>query len=88
MVQGSAGFISLKNKFLEIINARIKEGELVGTPIREFIHDVRFEDQLSEVEKSARKSFKYITTNLWKIVRFKEIVICWLIFTILQSYGV
>jgi hypothetical protein len=76
MVQRSAGFISLKNKFLEIINAGIKEGELVGTQIRGFIQDVRFEDQLSEVEKSAWKSFKYITTNLWKIVKLKKIVIC------------
>jgi len=65
--------MSLKNKCLEIINAGIKDGELVGTQIREFIEDVRFEDQLSEVEKSAWKSFKYITTNLCKIVRLKKI---------------
>ena len=33
------------------------------TSIRELIQDVRFEDQLSEVEKIAWKSFKIVTTN-------------------------
>jgi len=79
MFQRSASFISLKNKFFEIINAEIKEGVLIGPQIREFIQDVRFEDQLSEVEKSAWKSFRYVTTNLWEIVRLKKIEICWLI---------
>jgi hypothetical protein len=43
MVQRSAGYMSFKNKFFEIFNAEIKEEELVGPQIREFIQDVRSE---------------------------------------------
>jgi hypothetical protein len=40
----------------------MKEGVFVGPQIRELIHHVKFEDQLSEVEKAAWKSFKNVTT--------------------------
>jgi hypothetical protein len=52
----------LINKFFEIIDAEIKKGVHVGHHIREFIQDVRSEDQLSEVVKAAWKSFKNATT--------------------------
>jgi hypothetical protein len=46
----------LKNTFRRISDAKIKEGVIVGPQIRELIQDVKFEDQLSEVGKAARKS--------------------------------
>jgi len=42
----------LKNKSPRISNAKIKEGAFVG-PQRELIQDTRFDDWLSEVEKSS-----------------------------------
>ena len=58
MDQNSAGFMYLKNKFPRISDAKIKKGMFVGPQIRGLIEDVKFEDQLSEVEKAAWKSFK------------------------------
>ena len=66
----------LINKFFEIIDAEIKKGVHVGHHIREFIQDVRSEDQLSEVVKAAWKSFKNATTIFFvQIIRLKKIVI-------------
>jgi len=56
--QNSAGFMHLKNKFPRISDVKLKEGVFVGPHIGELIRDVKFVDQLSEVEKSAWKSFK------------------------------
>jgi hypothetical protein len=39
----------------KISNAKIKERVFVGPQIREIIHDVKFEDQLSELEMAAWK---------------------------------
>jgi hypothetical protein len=69
----------LKNNFPRISNAEIKEGVFVGPQIRELIQNVKFEDQLSELEKAAWKSFKNVTTKFGEIIRQKTIVIWWLI---------
>ena len=53
----------LKNKFPKTSNPKIKEGVFVGPQIRNFIQDVKFEDQLNEVEKVTWKSLKNATTN-------------------------
>jgi hypothetical protein len=50
MNQNSVGFMYLKKKFLRISDAKIKEGIFFKIQIRELIWDVKFEDQLSEVE--------------------------------------
>jgi hypothetical protein len=63
MDQNSAGFMYLKNTFPRISDAKIKAGVLVGPQVRELIKDIKFEDQLSELEKAAWKSFKNVTTN-------------------------
>ena len=63
MDQNSAPFMYLKNKFPELSDDKIKEGVFVGPQIRELKQDVKFEEQLSEVEKAAWKSFKNVTTN-------------------------
>jgi hypothetical protein len=63
MDQNGAGFMYLENKYPRISDAKIKEGVFVASQIRELIQKVKFEDQLSEVEKSERKSFKNIATN-------------------------
>jgi hypothetical protein len=78
MDQNSAGFMCLKNTFPRIRDVKIKEGVFVGSQIRELIQDVKFEDQQSEVEKAAWKSFKNVTTSFWEIIRQKTIVIWWL----------
>jgi hypothetical protein len=61
--QNSAGFMYLRNQLPSIIDAINKEGVFVGTEIRELIQDIKFENQLSEVEKAAWKSLKNVTTN-------------------------
>jgi hypothetical protein len=48
----------LKNRFPTIRYAKIKEGVFVGPLIKHFIQDLKFEVQLSEVEKVAWKSLK------------------------------
>jgi hypothetical protein len=55
MDQYSAGFMYLKNKFPGISEAKIKEWIFVGPQIRESIQEVKFEYQLSEVEKSSQE---------------------------------
>jgi hypothetical protein len=52
--------------FPRISESRFKEGVLVGPQIRELVQDVKVEDQLSEVERAAWKSFKNVTTNFFK----------------------
>jgi hypothetical protein len=69
----------LKNKAPKISNAKIKEEVLVGPQIREVIQDVKFEGQLSELEKAEWKSFRIITTNFCEIIRHKTVVIWWLV---------
>jgi hypothetical protein len=54
--------VYLKNKFPRISYAKIKDRVFVGPHMRELIEDVKFEDQLSEVEDAEWKSFKNITT--------------------------
>jgi hypothetical protein len=49
--QNGAEFMYLKNKFRRISDAKIKQEVFVGPQIRALIQDVKFEDQLSEVEK-------------------------------------
>jgi hypothetical protein len=53
--QNSAGFMHLKNQLPRIIDAINKEGMFVGPEITELIQDIKFENQLSEVEKVAWK---------------------------------
>ena len=55
MDQNSGGFMYLENNFPRISDAKIRERIFVGIQIRELIQDVKFEDQLSEVEKAAWK---------------------------------
>jgi hypothetical protein len=57
--QNRVEFVHLKNTFPTISDVKIKEGVFVGPNIGELIQDVKFANQLSEVEKSAWKSFKH-----------------------------
>jgi len=49
--------------FSRISVAKIKEGVFFGPQIGELVQNVKFEDQLSEMEKSAWKSLNNGTTN-------------------------
>jgi hypothetical protein len=42
-----------------------KKGYFVGPQIRELMQDKKFEDQVSEMEKAAWKSFKNVTTFIY-----------------------
>jgi len=76
MDKNSTGFMYLKNMFSMISHDKIKVAVFVGPQINELIQDIKFEDQLSEVEEEARKSFKTVTiTFLGEIIRQKTIVI-------------
>ena len=63
MDENSVGFMYLKNTFPRIRDAKLREGIFVGLKIGELIQDVNFEDQLSEVEKSAWKSFIFLVNH-------------------------
>ena len=65
MDRNNTAFKYLKNKFPRINDAKIKEGIFVGPQIRELKLDVKFEYQLTEVEKTAWKSFWNVATNFW-----------------------
>ena len=55
----------LKNMFSMISDAQIKVGIFDGPQIKEVIQDLKSEDQLSEVEAAAWKSFKTVTTTFF-----------------------
>jgi len=48
-----------------ITDAKIEEGVFVGPQIRQSMQDVKFEDHLSEVEKSARTTLKIPLPIFW-----------------------
>jgi hypothetical protein len=60
MDQNSARFMHLKRMFPRISEPKFKEGVLVGPQITALIREVKLEDQLSELEKAAWKSFKNV----------------------------
>jgi hypothetical protein len=62
----------LKNKSPRISNAKIKEGVCGGPQIQELIQDIKFEDRLSEVEKSNMET-------IFSEIKNKNIPIWWLI---------
>jgi hypothetical protein len=55
----------LKNNFPRISDAKIKKGVFVEPQIRELIQDIKFEDQLNEVEIAAWKLLKNVTANFF-----------------------
>jgi len=64
--KNGAGFYYLKEKFPGISDPKIKEGIFVGPKIRALIRDVKFKDLLSQIEKSAWKSFKSVVIFFFK----------------------
>jgi hypothetical protein len=58
MDYNSVGFMYLENKVSNISDVKIKEGVFVGPPVREFIREVKFEDQLCEVKKQHKNHSK------------------------------
>ncbi|KAH9631061.1 hypothetical protein HF086_015046 [Spodoptera exigua] len=77
MDRNGSGFLYLKEKFPKISDAKIKEGIFVGPQIRELIKDSRFEEKLSDLEKSAWKSFKNVVSNFlgnYKSDSYRELV--------------
>ncbi|KAI6651868.1 Receptor-type tyrosine-protein phosphatase epsilon-like [Oopsacas minuta] len=59
----SAGFLHLVGKFPKLNEAKLKEGVFVGPQIRQVFRDPDFEKILSELEKSAWNSFKWVCEN-------------------------
>jgi len=82
--KNGAGFYYLKEKFPRVSDSKIKERIFVGPQIRALIGDGKFEDLLSQIEKSAWKSFKSVVKNFLgnlKAPNYREIV-----GELLQSY--
>jgi hypothetical protein len=80
MDQNSAGCMYLKSKFPRTSDAKIKEGVFVGPQGRELIQDVKFENQLSEVEKATRKLIKKMSLPIfWQIIIQTTLMIWWMI---------
>jgi hypothetical protein len=65
MDKNSAGFHYLKEKFPHVSDAKIKEGIFVGPQITALTRDEKFEDMLSQVDKSAWRSFKNVVQNFF-----------------------
>jgi len=64
--KNSAGFHYLKEKFPRVSDSKIKEGIFVCPQIRALIRDGNFEDLISQIEKSAWKSFKSVVKILFR----------------------
>ena len=54
------------------------------TSVRELVQEVKFDDQLSEVEKAAWKSFKIVTLN--SMVNHKAVKRSGVVANLVQSY--
>jgi hypothetical protein len=77
MNQNNTGFLYFKNTFPRISDAIFKEGVFSGPQIRKLIQNVKSEDQLSEVERAAWKSFKIVTTKFvgnYKAEKYRDMV--------------
>ena len=72
--------------FSRIIEAKFRERVFAGPQIRELIQDVKFEDQLSEVERAAWKSLKTVTSKFVGNYEYKAEKYCDMVGDILQSY--
>jgi len=84
MDKNGAGFYYLKEKFPRASDSKIKGRAFVGPQIRTLIGDGKFEDLLSQIEKSAWKSFKSVVKSFLgnrKAPNYREIVS-----ELLQSY--
>ena len=82
--KNGAGFYYLKEKFPHVSDSKIKEGVFMGPEIRALIRDGKFEDLLSQIAKSAWKSFKSVVEIFLgnrKAPNYREIVS-----ELLQSY--
>jgi hypothetical protein len=67
--QNGAGFAYLKETFPRISDTKIREGVFEGPQIREFMQDVKFEEQLTQVENVT----KHFLGNI-KAENFQDIV--------------
>jgi len=57
------GLEYLRNKFPNMIDAKIKEGIFIAPQIRELMQDKQFDGDLNEIERNAYLSFKRICKN-------------------------
>ena len=64
MDKTSHGFECVRNKFPNVIDAKIKEGIFVGPQIRELMQDIQFGEDLNETARNAWLSFKRICKDL------------------------
>ena len=62
--KNGAGFYYAKENFSHVNDSKIKEGIFEGPQIKALIRDGKFEDLLSQIEKSAWKTFKSVVKNL------------------------
>jgi len=58
-----------------INDAKVEEGVFVVPQITQLIHDIKFEDRLSEVERQHENHPKSYYPYFWKIIKLKTSVI-------------
>jgi len=54
----------VRNKFLNVSDAKIKQGIFIGPQIRELMQDKQFDEGLNESERNAWLSFKRISKDV------------------------
>ena len=54
----------MRNKFLNVSDAKIKQGIFIGPQIRELMQDKQFDEGLNESERNACLSFKRISKDV------------------------
>ena len=78
----------MRNKFLNVSDAKIKEGIFIGPQIRELMQDKQFDEGLNESERNACLSFKRISKDVLvnhKAASYQNV--CAGPVNVIQSYG-
>ena len=77
MEKTGRGFEYVRNKFLNLSDAKIKEGIFIGPQIRELMQDKQFDEDLNETERNAWLSFKRICKDFLrnhKAANYQDVV--------------
>jgi len=77
MDKTGCGFEYVRNKFPNVIDAKIKEGIFIGPQIKELMQDKQFDEDLNENERNACFSFKRICKDFfgnYKTGNYQDVV--------------
>jgi len=77
MDKTACGFQYVRNKFPNVIAAKIKEGVFIGPQIRELMPDIQFDEDLKETGRNSWLSFKRICNDFLrnnKVANYQDVV--------------